>query len=209
MRGRPPNHVDFEDKEQLVALNDIARRDDAVLVVVDIQERLAGAMERREQVAAASCKLMQTAALLGVPIVVTRQYPKGLGDLDASVLVCATELAERGAQIAHVDKLSFDCFGEPVFSAILADTQRRQLIVAGMESHICVTQTALSGLLGGYDVHVVADACCSRTAENHEVALARLRAAGAVVTTTESVLYELVGEAGTDEFRALLNIVKS
>jgi len=90
----------------------------------------------------------------------------------------------------------------------LAATQRRQLVIAGMESHICVVQTALAALREGYDVHVVGDGCCSRDMAAHESAMARLRAAGAVITTTESVLYELVGEAGTDEFRELLGIVK-
>ena len=186
----------------------IARRDDAVLVVVDEQERLAVAMERRESVLANTLRLVRTAALVGVPVVVTRQYPKGLGDIESRL---ADELATAqgvGAQVTFVDKVAFDCFGESAFAEMVQRSDRRQLLLAGMETHICVAQTALSALREGFDVHVVADACCSREAGSHELALARVRGAGAVVTVAESVMYELVGEAGTDEFRSLLAIVK-
>jgi len=172
-----------------------------------VQERLAVTMERRDTVLAAAEKLVETSALLGVPIVVTRQYPAGLGDT-VPRLASAIREASATTTVREADKVSFDCFGEPAFAEAVVATGRRQLLIAGMESHICIVQTALSGLEGGYSVHVVADACCSRDADAHELALARLRSAGAVVTTTESVLYELVGAAGTDEFRGLLRIVK-
>ena len=185
----------------------VARRDDAVLLVIDIQERLATAMSRKDVVVGASRKLVRTAALVGVPVIVTRQYPNGLGDVEPAVRE-VVESAAASAPAAWVDKVAFDCFAEPGFVHALTATGRKQLVISGMETHICVAQTALSAIAAGFDVHVVGDGCCSRDASSHETALARLRVAGAVVTTTESVLYELVGVAGTEEFRSLLRIVK-
>ena len=187
----------------------MARREDAVLIVVDEQERLASLMDRRASVASATEKLVRTAGLVGVPIVVTRQYPKGLGESEAGLVQTLADVEEAGSEVTHVDKLAFDCFREPRFTRVVTALGREQLVIIGMETHICITQTALSALDAGFDVHVVADACCSRDQATHDVALDRLRAAGATVTTSESVMYELVGEAGTDEFKALLAIVKS
>lgn len=184
-----------------------ASRDDAVLVIVDIQERLAAAMDRRDAVMEAVGRLIRTAALTGVPIIVTRQYPKGLGDVEPAVR-SAVEAVSGTVPTVWADKLSFDCFGEPTYAEAVAALGRRQLVIAGMETHICVTQTGLSARRAGLDVHVVADACCSRQNEAHALALERMRAAGATVTCAESVLYELVGVAGSDEFRELLRIVK-
>lgn len=186
----------------------VARRDDAVLVIIDEQERLTAVMESRERVVSATVRLVRTAALVGIPIVVTRQYPKGLGETEQEVERALAEAQSAGARLSRVDKVAFDCFGDPAFAETVGGGSRRQLLIAGMETHICVAQTALSALREGFDVHVVADACCSRGAESHASALDRLRSAGAVVSACESVMYELVGEAGTDEFRSLLGIVK-
>jgi nicotinamidase-related amidase len=186
----------------------VVSRRHAVLVVIDIQQKLAAVMERRAAVVGSTIKLVRVAALTGMPIVATRQYPAGLGDLDGSVVDALAEVEAVGARLSRVDKTAFDCFADPVFVETIGRTGATQLLIAGMETHICVTQTALAALRRGLDVHVVADACCSRHSEAHEVALARLRAAGATVTTWESAAYEAVGVAGTDEFRDLLGIVK-
>lgn len=183
-------------------------RDDALLIVVDIQERLAAAMERRERVLGRTALLIRAAAIVGVPILVTRQYPKGLGDIEEELAAVLAQVGGDGATVSFVDKLSFDCFGEQAFCDAVADSGRGQLLLAGMETHICITQTALAGLREGFDVHVVGDAVCSREQECHELALSRLAHGGAVVTTSESAAYELVGCAGTDEFKALLAAVK-
>lgn len=186
----------------------VLRREDAVLVVVDIQERLAAAMSRREQVIARSGLLIRVAPIVGMPVLVTRQYPKGLGDLEPDLITALDQSASDGAVIEHVDKVHFDCFAESSFCDALLATGRKQMLLVGMETHICVTQTALAGLSEGMDVHVAGDACCSRSDEHHHLALQRLSHAGAVVTSSESAAYELVGCAGTDEFRALLSVVK-
>ncbi|MBN1193070.1 MAG: hydrolase [Coriobacteriia bacterium] len=180
----------------------LVERDRAILVLVDVQSRLADVMERRDAVVASSVLLARTCRMLGVPVAITRQYPRGLGDT-------VPELLEATAGIEPVDKVTFSCVGEPAFVSLLAHTGRRQVILAGMETHICVTQTALGLLAEGYDVQVVADATCSRRESDHLIALDRLRCAGVVVTTSESVIYEALGRAGTEEFGAVLEEVKA
>ena len=181
---------------------DIVNRTRAVLVLIDMQDRLADVMPRRDAVVATSALLARVAGTLEVPVIVTRQYPAGLGDTVA-------ELREVCGDRDPVDKTTFDCLAEPGFRERLEGLSRRQVIIAGMEAHICVTQTALSLLGEGYLVHVVADAVCSRRDDDRDVALGRVRAAGAVVTTAESVIYEALGRAGTPEFRAVLELVKA
>ena len=183
-------------------------REKMVLVVIDVQERLAAAMEQREPVVSATNRLIKTAAMLDVPIIVTRQYPKGLGGTVPELEETLVSQAQAGANVVGVDKTAFCCAKESEFIDALAATGRSQAVLVGMETHICVTQTALA-LAGEYQVHVPADACCSRDIANHTIALDRMRAAGVIVTTSESVMYEAVGIAGTPEFKQLLAIVKS
>lgn len=190
------------------SLSGVLDRGTAIMAVIDIQERLAVAMERRDSVIAATTLVARACAIVGVPVISTRQYPQGLGPLEPQILDVLEEVRAAGSEIGEADKVSFDCFCEPVFVAALEQTGRRQLIITGMETHICVVQTALAAVRAGYDVHVVADACCSRAADNHDIALDRMRSAGVVVTTSESAAYELVGRAGTPEFKALLAAVK-
>lgn len=180
-------------------------RDRSVLLVVDAQERLAAVMPRRDEVAATSSRLVRTAGVLGIPVVVTRQYPKGLGDTVPEVVSALDELE---APPPVVDKTTFCCSDEPGFATALDEIGREQVVLVGMETHICVTQTALALKEAGRPVFVVADGVCSRDDQDHEVALARLRAAGVVVATSESVMYEALGRAGTPEFKAVLEIVK-
>ena len=177
-------------------------RTSATLVLVDLQERLVCAMSRREEVLANVRFLAEAAALLGMPVIVTRQYPQGLGDIVA-------EIADLPASIQPVDKLTFDCMGEPEFRHRIEALGRRQIVLAGMETHICVAQTALGLLDAGYQPFGVADAVCSRLDRDHEVAIERLRSAGVIVTTAEAVVYEALGHAATPEFRAILPLVKA
>ncbi|MGV8082020.1 MAG: isochorismatase family protein [Coriobacteriia bacterium] len=180
----------------------LIRREDAVLVLVDLQERLAVTMPRRAEVVANALFLACAAEVLGVPVLVTRQYPKGLGDTLA-------ELAGVAGSAEPIDKRVFDCTRDQGFADRLAALGRRQVLLAGMEAHICIAQTAL-GLLGeGHEPVVIADAVCSRHERDAEVAIERLRAAGVVVTTAEAAVYELLREAGTAEFKAVLELVKA
>lgn len=185
----------------------LIRRGDMVLVIVDIQERLAAVMDRRDQVVAATSRLARAAAVLDIPIVVTRQYPKGLGGTVPELEEVLVDAAEGGASVRGLDKTAFCCAAESDFVEVLEALGKRQVVLAGMETHICVMQTALA-LRDVYEVQVAADAVCSRKMEDHLVGLDRLRAAGIIVSTSESVMYEAVGRAGTPEFKSLLEIVK-
>lgn len=177
-------------------------RTSAAVVLIDLQERLVCAMSRRQEVLANARFLAEAAALLGMPVIVTRQYPRGLGDTVA-------EIGTLPAASEPVDKLTFDCMGEPQFRHRIEALGRRQIVLAGMETHICVAQTALGLLDAGYQPIVAADAVCSRFDRDHDVAIERLRGAGAIVTTAESVVYEALGCADTPEFRAVLPLVKA
>ena len=181
--------------------------DEAVLVVIDVQDGLADVMPRRDEAVAAASRLVRAFGVLGVPVLVTRQYPKGLGDTVGVVRDAYASLAE-GLRAGVVDKTAFCCCTEPGFESALEATGRDHVVLAGMETHICVAQTALALLGGGSRVQVVADAVCSRRDLDHDTALRRLRAAGATVTTSEAVMYEALGRAGTPAFRQLLAIVK-
>ena len=176
-------------------------RDDAVLLVVDIQERLAVAMAERERVVANAGHLIAAAKLLGVPVVVTEQYPKGLGPT-------VPELRAALDPAVPIEKITFDCCGEPSFAPALEAAGRSTVIVCGMEAHICVLQTVLGLLARGLVVHVAADAVCSRDPENWRTAPEFMRGAGAVITCTETVLFQLLVRAGTPEFKAIQQLVK-
>jgi nicotinamidase-related amidase len=176
-------------------------RDDAVLVVVDVQERLAAAMPRRDATVAGVRALVQGARELGVPVLATRQYPRGIGEI-------VPEIAEALGDAPVVDKMAFDCMAEPPFVRALAALERTSPVLCGMEAHICVTQTALSMTLDGLRPVVVADAVCSRRDFDRDVAFERLRQCGVEVVTVEQVLYELISRAGTNEFKRILAIVK-
>ncbi len=169
-------------------------REGTVLVVVDVQERLAAVMPYREQVIANIRRLIKVARLLQIPCVVTEQYPRGLGPT-------VPELQELLPGETFLEKMSFSCCGIETFAAQLQRLQARKLLVVGMETHVCVLQTVLDCLAAGYLVHVPNDAVCSRFTNDWRTGLARLAAAGAVVTTTETALFELLERAGTDEFR--------
>ncbi|MBE0475818.1 MAG: isochorismatase family protein [Coriobacteriia bacterium] len=183
-------------------------RDRFVVVIVDVQERLAAAMRRRDEVVRAASKLARSAALVGAPILVTRQNPERLGGTVGELEEVLGRLAAEGATVRVVDKTAFCCTSEDAFDAALRETGRTQVVLAGMETHICVAQAALALAFAGADVQVAADATCSRAERDHAVTLDRLRAAGVTVTVSESVMYEAVGRAATDEFRELLRIVK-
>jgi nicotinamidase-related amidase len=184
---------------------DLIDRDDLVLVVIDLQDKLAAAMHRRDAVTAAAARIVRAAAVVGAPIVVTRQYPAGLGQTVAGVEEALSEAAEA-VPVSVIDKTAFCACDEPAFLTLLEASGRRQVAIAGMETHICVVQTALALTAHGFRVHVVHDACCSRRGCDHDTALSRLRACRVTVTSAESVMYEAVGRA--DEFRRLLSIVK-
>lgn len=176
------------------------RRNRSVLVVVDAQSRLAPAMARGGGAVDRIVFLLAVARRLEVPIIVSEQYPAGLGrTLDA-----VAALVPDGATI---EKIAFSCCGEPGFQARFAALGRDQVIICGMEAHVCVLQTAMD-LRERVATFVAADAVDSRRDGDREAALARMARAGIDIVTSEMVAYEWLGRAGTDEFRALLELIK-
>jgi isochorismate hydrolase len=182
----------------------LARAADSVLVVIDIQDRLAEAMDpaARAGMVRNTRLLLQTAALLGVPVLLTEQYPRGLGPTSPEVL----EMLPAGAP--RVAKTCFACTGSSEFIEALDATGRPQVILAGMEAHVCVLQSAMELLVVRPEVFVAADACCSRHAANHANAMERMRAAGVVVTNTESVMFEWLRDSRQKHFKAVSALIR-
>jgi len=172
------------------------------LVVVDVQEKLMVAMARRADTVAAVDKLVRAGRILQLPALVTLQYVKGLGAL------CA-ELAEATAGLPVLEKLTFSCCGSEEFATTLKGLRRPRIILCGVETHVCVQQTAIDLMNAGYYVTVPTDAVCSRRDLDRDVAIARLRDCGAVITTVEAAVFELLREAGTPQFKQVLPLFKS
>ncbi|HET9625125.1 MAG TPA: isochorismatase family protein [Kofleriaceae bacterium] len=179
----------------------------AALLVVDIQDRLLPAMpaDALADVMKNTTILIQAAARLALPIVVSQQYPKGLGPTNQAI---EDALAASGAAIHRFDKLEFSAAAAPDFAALAPRLARDQWIVCGMETHVCVYQTARDLAARGWAAHVCADAVCSRTERNFEIGLDLMERAGAVITSTEACVFDLLGRAGSDEFRALSKVIK-
>jgi len=174
----------------------------AAVLVVDVQERLAPAMppEALARVVKYARALAGAAKELGLPVLATEQYPKGLGHT-------VKEIAEV-LPAPPLQKVHFSCGADAAFAAALESTQRRQVIVCGMETHVCVFQTCRDLVSMGYEVHVCADAVSSRTEEHRRVGLELCREAGAIVTTAETAIFDLLHLAGTDVFRRVAPLVK-
>ncbi len=169
----------------------------AALVVVDVQEAFRPAVLDFDRVAAGAATLVRGARILDLPVIVTQQYPRGLG-------ATVPELAEHLDGIEPIDKVCFSAAAAEGF-----DLQGRdQALICGIESHVCVSQTAHDLLDRGIQVHVARDAVTSRTEENRELGLHKMEGAGAVVTSVETALFELLGAAGTDEFKQVQALVK-
>jgi len=169
------------------------------LVVVDIQEKLLPPIFNKEMLVKNSQLLIRLAKILHLPIMVTTQYSKGLGPTVA-------DIASLLSDVPSTDKMEFGCFGSDQFRGRLKSLpgERNTVLLCGMESHICVMQTALGALNEGYLVHVASDAVGSRAEWNWKIGLERMKAAGAVISSTEMMLYELLRCSGTPEFKELL-----
>jgi len=186
---------------------EIARRpleaEQCALIVVDIQEKLLAPIWQKEQLLKNSQLLIRLAGILKIPTIVTTQYAKGLGNT-------VPEVASLLPDNAAIDKVMFSCFGSDVFCSMLKRLpgQRTTVLLCGMEAHICVMQTALAALREGYVVHVASDAVSSRVEWNWRVGLDRMRAAGAVISSTEMMTYELLRSSGSPAFRDMLPYLK-
>ena len=179
----------------------LIRRADSLLLIVDLQEKLAPAIHENESVAANACRLLAGARQLGVPAFVSEQYVRGLGPSLPAVRTAAVD--------AHFfEKTHFSCAAEPGIVDLLKASGRRQVVLCGTETHVCVLQTAFGLHAAGFKVFLVADAASSRTPASRDLAIARMQAAGMGIVNTEMVLFEWLERAATDEFRALLPLIK-
>jgi nicotinamidase-related amidase len=180
----------------------LLRPERTLLVLVDLQEKLMPAISGSERVLANSVLLLRVASVLRLPVVLTTQYRKGLGDV-------VPRVREAAPGVEPLDKVTFGCFWNDAFNLRLdAFPERDQLVVAGVESHICVCQTVLGALEKSYAAHVAGDAIGSRTEANHRIGLARMERAGALVSSAEMAIYELLGRSDADAFKKLLPHLK-
>lgn len=177
----------------------------SALLVVDVQTRLAQAMPAAtfERLSANASILLESARMLGVPVLATEQYPKGLGPT-----VDALSARLRSAGVAPAPKMTFDASAAPTVARHLAERAPRSVVLLGMETHVCIFQTAREITRRGIEVHVVADAVASRTEENRRLGLALCERVGVFVTPTEAVLFDWLERAGTTEFKALSHLVR-
>ena len=186
---------------------EIARRpleaEQCALIVIDIQEKLLPPIWQKESLIRNSQLLIRLARILKIPALVTTQYAKGLGNT-------VPEIVSLLPESAPIDKMMFSCFGSDVFCSLLKRLpgSRNTVLLCGMETHICVMQTALAALREGYLVHVASDAVSSRTEANWRVGLERMRAAGAVISSAEMMIYELLRSSGAPAFKELLPHLK-
>jgi hypothetical protein len=178
------------------------KREDSLLVAVDYQEKILPAVLNREELMKKSLRLIRGMKALGVPMLVSEQYPKGLGKTVGEV----AELV--GEEFNPVEKMTFSCAGEEEFMKRLAATGRKTVIICGIEAHVCVLQTVIDLMGEGYTVVMVKDCVSSRFAEDLEVGLKRAELEGAIITTSESLLFELTEVAGSDVFKTISKLVK-
>src|SRR5438270_4633769 len=180
----------------------ILHPEQGALVVVDIQEKLLPPIHEKERLVRNSQLLIRAAKILSLPVIVTTQYSRGLGQT-------VPEVASLLPDVTPLDKLEFGCFGNGQFCSSVASLNgRNTLLLCGMETHICVLQTALGALAQGHHVHVAADAVGSRSELNWKLGLDRMRDAGAVISSTEMMIYELLGKSGTPAFKEMLQYIK-
>ncbi|HKJ81682.1 MAG TPA: hydrolase [Ignavibacteriaceae bacterium] len=179
----------------------ILNRNKTALLIIDIQQRILGVMQNPSTVVANTIKLIKGFKVLNSPIIYTEQYPKGLGQTFAEIKL---ELGD----ITPIQKMSFSCFGAENFFAELKQKDLKQIVVAGIEAHVCVQQTVLDLLANGFQVNIATNAVSSRNQVDYETAIDRMRAHGAEITTVESILFEMLNISGTEEFKAIAKIIK-
>jgi nicotinamidase-related amidase len=175
--------------------------ENTVLVAIDFQERLFPVMHEKEKLLKQVVRLIQGARVLEIPVILTEQYPRGLGPT-------LPEIKALLPEVTPIEKTCFSCCDADAFCRALEAAGRKQVLLGGIEAHICVYQTAVSLKQAGYEVQVVADAVSSRDPENKMVSLFKMGAAGIPPTTVETALFELLKVASGDKFKQISNIVK-
>ena len=182
----------------------ILRREDTLLVVVDMQEPFLRGIHDRERLLGNIRLLIEAAAIMQVPVIPTVQYAERMGGVIPEVVRALGE----GNACVPLDKICFSCAGAEGFLDGIASFGRHQILLCGVETHICVSQTALDLVHRGYQVHVAADAVSSRSLEKHKLGMERMRDSAVLPCAAEAAVYELLRQAGTPEFKAILALVK-
>lgn len=201
-----PIELDIASSIQSADMTETARRpleaEQCALIVIDIQEKLLPPIFHKEQLIKNAQLLIRLAGILKIPTIATTQYAKGLGNTVEEIKSLVPD--------SGIDKQIFSCFGSDVFCSLLKRLpgRRNTLLLCGMESHICVAQTALNALRDGYLVHVASDAVSSRAEWNWKIGLDRMRAAGAIISSTEMMIYELLRSSDTAAFKQMLPHLK-
>lgn len=180
----------------------ILRRENTLLVVVDMQEPFLRGIHERERLTQNVQLLVQAAAILGVPVLPTLQYAERMGSVVPEIASLLPDVIES------LDKLSFSCVGSESFQSTLKALGRFQILLCGVETHICVSQTALDLTALGYQIHVAADAVSARSLEKHKLGMERMRDSAVLPCAAEAAVYELLEAGGTPEFKAILSLVK-
>jgi nicotinamidase-related amidase len=177
----------------------------SLLLLIDVQDRLAAAMPQAamERLVASALVLLESARLLGVPVLASEQYPKGLGPTIAPL---ADKL--RAVGVEPTSKMTFDALGEPGIAQAVAARAPRAVVLVGMETHVCVFQTARELVRRGFEVHVTADAVASRREECRALGLTLCERAGAFVAPAETIVFDWLGRAGSEEFRAISKLLR-
>ncbi|MBW2595968.1 MAG: hydrolase [Deltaproteobacteria bacterium] len=175
--------------------------ENSILVVIDIQDSLARVMHEKKALFENLQKIIKGAGILGIPMIVTEQVPEKLG-------ATIPEISSLLDTVRPIPKSSFSCCGEDLFMRELESIKRTQILIAGIESHVCVYQTTVDLIRMGYDVHIVTDCISSRTADNRTLGIDRMKSEGAKPTSTEMALFELLKIAGGDRFREISRLAK-
>ncbi len=175
--------------------------DNTGIVLLDVQEKLMPVMGRKEKVTENILRLLHLSKLYNLPVVLTEQYPKWLGST-------SLEIKEALSSYDPIEKLHFNCCDDDTFNTRLESEGLTNIILMGVESHICIFMTCISLLEKGYKIHVPQDAVDSRTDENRRIGLELMRGAGALITSTETVIYQILNRAGTKEFKEMLKRIK-
>jgi len=176
-------------------------KDETALIIIDVQEKLFEKVEDKDRIADSICRLIRFANILGIPIILTEQYPEGLGPT-------INRIRELVPNVKPIEKIEFSCMASREFRRRLSEINVKNLVLTGIEAHICVAQTAIEAITSGYRVYVVYDAISSRHREDKAIAVERMKQHGVYMVTSEMLMYEVLRRAGTREFKEILELVR-
>ncbi len=177
--------------------------ENSMLVIIDMQEKLIKVMEKEiiDKVIKNIIALIEVSKILNIPIILTEQYPKGLGPT-------IEEIKTVLPSYNPIEKITFSAFGEEKFIQVLKEKKREKILLTGIETHVCIWQTSLDFIMSNYTVFLPKDAVCSRKKLDWETGIDLIKSAGGIITTTETVIFQILKKAGTQEFKKIINFIK-